>query len=133
MILYNYTSLRQRDTKIYNVGGYNIAGGMSVEFLKIVGPVAFSIIVFGVILGIPFGINFINPFSSNFIPQYTITFIVLGILAGCALWYIPIAGYKLYQYLFAYFKPKHVYVNDFKNTIYTLTNFSIKTFIRNIF
>ena len=30
--LYNYTSLKTEDTKIYDIGGYNIPGGLSLAF-----------------------------------------------------------------------------------------------------
>lgn len=132
MILYNYSSLQKRDTKIYNVGGYNIAGGFSVEFLKVVGPAIIVCLILGGIISIPFGISFLNPFNESFIWQYTVFFLVLGIASGCALWYIQFAGYRLYQYLSAYFKPKKVYINDFKNTEFNLTNIKIKAFVKNI-
>ena len=59
MRLYNYTSLRNREAKIYNVGGYNLAGGMSIEFLKVVGPFAGIGIILGIVLGLPFGFSFL--------------------------------------------------------------------------
>lgn len=133
MILYNYSSLKKRDTKLYNVGGYNIAGGFSVAFLKVVAPVFLIGIVIGVILGLPFGINFFNPFSEHFVWQWTVFWLVIGILVGCGLWYIQFAGYRLYQYLIAYFKPKKVYINDNRNTEFKLTNITIKTFVKSIF
>lgn len=132
MILYNYSSLQKRDTKIYNVGGYNLAGGFSVEFLKVVGPAALIVTLLGAILSIPFGISFFNPFSEKFIWQFTVFFILLGIGIGCGLWYIQFSGYRLYQYLGAYFKPKKVYMNDFRHTEFQLTNFKIKAFVKNI-
>jgi len=132
MILYNYSSLQKRDTKIYNVGGYNIAGGFSVEFLKVTGPVALIIVGVGFLLSLVFGISFFNPFAENFVWQYTVLWLALGIGAGCALWYIQFAGYRLYQYLAAYFKPKKVYMNDFKHTEFKLTNIKIKAFVKNI-
>lgn len=132
MILYNYSSLQKRDTKIYNVGGYNLAGGFSVEFLKVVGPVAVVVFILGGIIALPFGINYINPFGGHFIWQFTCFFLALGIGAGCALWYIQFAGYRLYEYLGAYFKPKKVYMNDFRHTEFVLTNVKIKAFVKNI-
>lgn len=132
MIIYNYSSLQKRDTKIYNVGGYNIAGGFSVDFLTVVGPVFLAVTSVGFLLSIPFGINFLNPFGEHFIFGYTLFFIVLGIAIGCGLWYIPIAGYRLYQYLLAYFKPKKVYMNDFRRTEFNLTDVKIKAFVKNI-
>ena len=132
MILYNYTSLKQRDTKIYNIGGYNLAGGLSVEFLKVVAPVFFIVMIIGWLISIPFGLNFLNPLGAKFVPEYTITFMVIGIGIGCALWYIPITGYRLYQYLGAYFKPKKIYMNDFRHTEFKLTNIHIKAFVKNL-
>lgn len=132
MTLYNYTSLQKRDTKIYNVGGYSIAGGMSVEFLKVVGPVSIIGILIGAIIAAIFGLNFINPLAANFNFKYTLLCIFLSIGSGCALWYVPIAGYRLYQYLGAYFKPKKVYMNDFKHTQFVLTNIKMKTFVKNL-
>lgn len=132
MRLYNYSSLRTRESKLYNVGGYNIAGGMSIEFLKVVGPMALVGIILGCLIAIPFGISFFNPFSDKFIAGYTITWLVIGIGSGCALWYIQFAGYRLYQYLAAYFKPKKVYTNDFRNTQFQLTDIKIKGFVKNL-
>lgn len=132
MIVFNYSSLQKRDTKIYNIGGYNIAGGFSVEFLKVVGPVALAIILVGLIISIPFGIDFINPLSKNFVAGYTVTWLILGIGIGCGLWYIQFSGYRLYQYLVAYFKPKKVYMNDFRHTECKLTDIKFRAFVKNI-
>lgn len=132
MILHNYSSLQKRDTKIYNVGGYNIAGGFSVEFLKVVAPVLIVTIIAGFILSLFLGISFFNPFSDNFKLPYTLITIGIGIALGCALWYIQFAGYRLYEYLGAYLKPKKVYVNDFKHSEYKLNDIKIKSFVKNI-
>lgn len=132
MILYNYSSLQKRENKIYNVGGYNIAGGLSVEFLKVVAPVTLVIILIGFILSLILGISFFNPLNEHFSAKYTLFFIVLGVAVGMGLWKIEFAGYRLYQYLGAYFKPKKIYYGDFKNTEVKLTNYKIKTFIKNI-
>lgn len=132
MILFNYSSLKSRDTKIYSVGGHNIAGGFSVEFLKVVAPVAIVITIIGGILASILGYSFLNPFAENFHGYYTFIVIGLGIGIGCALWYIQFSGYRLYQYLAAYFKPKKVYTNDFKTKEYKLNNFKINSMVRNI-
>lgn len=133
MRIYNYSSLKSRDTKIYSVGGHSIAGGFSVEFLKVVAPVALGVMVIGFILGLVFGISFFNPFAENFHLWYTLIFIGLGIGAGCALWYIQFAGYRLYQYLGAYVKPKKVYYNgDNKATEYKMTNIKVKSIVKSI-
>lgn len=132
MILYNYTSLKQRDTKIYNIGGYNLTGGISVNFLTVVGPAFLATVLIGALIGLPFGVNFINPFSAGFHGKYTFIWCALGIGIGCALWYVQFSGYRLYQYLIAYFKPKAVYHNDFKHTRVKFTNVKIDAFVKNI-
>lgn len=133
MRIYNYTSLQTRDTKIYSVGGVNMAGGMSVEFLKVVAPVFLVVVFIGFLIGLPFGINFFNPFGVNFKASYTIIWLVLGAGIGGGLWKIQFAGFRLYQYLGAYIKPKKVYGNDFKHTVYHLTDVKIDSFVKNIF
>ena len=32
MYLFNYSSLKQRDTKIYDIGGKSISGCLSIDF-----------------------------------------------------------------------------------------------------
>ena len=132
MILYNYSVIKNRESRIYNVGGYNISGGLSVEFIKVVGPCIILGIILGVIIGLPFHFSFFNPFSDNFHLKWTLFWIILGAGIGCGLWYIQFAGYRLYQYLLAYFKPKKVYINDSKNTQFKLTNVKFKGFVKNI-
>ena len=66
MILFNYSGLRNRDSKIYSVGGYNIAGGFSIQFLYVVGPVFLFFILIGWLLSLLFGLSFFNPFADNF-------------------------------------------------------------------
>lgn len=132
MVIFNYTSLKNRETKIYSIGGQNFAGGISIEFLKIVGPVALVFIAIGFALSFVLGFNFYNPLAENFHAWYTLLFLGLGIGIGCGLWYIQFAGYRLYQYLAAYFKPKKVYSNDFKVTEYKFNNIKIKSMVKNI-
>lgn len=133
MILYNYSSLKKRDTKIYDVGGYKMAGGFSVEFLKVTGPVALIIIAIGFVLSLVFGISFFNPFDETFQLWYTLTFLIVGIAVGCGMWYIQFAGYRLYQYLLAYIKPKKVYSNDFRLREYKFSNIKIKGMFKSLF
>ena len=131
---WNYTSLKTTDTKIYGIGGYNIAGGLSIEFLKVVAPVAIGFMVVGGVIGMFFGISFLNPFSQDlkFVWQYTLSWTALGIGIGMVLWHIQFAGYRLYQYLGAYLKPKKCYSNDFKLTEYKLNNVKINAFVKHL-
>ena len=131
--IYNYTSLKQRDTKIYSVGGKDIPGGLSVDFLKIVLPSFIVFVLIGCLLSIPFGISFFNFLDKeHFKVGYTLTFMALGIGIGYGLYNIKFAGYRLYEYLFAYLRPKKVYMNDWKHTEFKLTNITINGFIRHI-
>lgn len=131
MYLYNYSGLKSRDTKIYSIGGYNVAGGFSVQFLTVVGPVFLLALIIGIIISIITGISY-NPLSENFSIALVVLTLIFGIGGGCILWYVQFSGYRLYQYLIAYCKPKKVYTNDFKATEYKHTTISIKTFIKNI-
>lgn len=130
LTLYNYSSLKTRDTKIYNVGGYNISGGMSVDFLKIVAPVAAVFVFVGFLISLVFRIDMFNPFGAHFVWQYTVFWIAIGIGVGCGLYYIQFSGYRLYEYLIAYFKPKHVYKNDFRHSMFKLSNVKLKQLIK---
>ena len=122
MIVYNYTSLKKRETKIYNIGGYNIAGGIGTDFLIVLGPCVLVAIVLGCIISIPFGISF-----------FTLFWLILGISVGLLLWYVQFGGYKLYQYLGAYFRPKKVYQCNWRKTERKMHNYKFKTFIKHIF
>lgn len=131
MYLFNYSSLKQRDTKIYDIGGKSISGGLSIDFLKVTAPVAIAIFIVGALLGIPFGISVI-PLTANFKLWWLVIWLALGIGVGLGLWYIQFAGYRLYQYLIAYLKPKKVYMNDWKTTEFHLTDVSIKAMVKKI-
>ena len=133
MKLFNYSGLKSRDTKIYNIGGYNIAGGFSVNFLTVTGPALLVFIIIGWLLSYVFGLSFFNPFAENFSAVYTLSFIIVGILVGLGLYKIQFAGYRLYQYLGAYFKPKKVYTNDFKLKEKKFTDIKINAFVKKLF
>ena len=132
--LWNFSSLMKRDSKIYSIGGYGIAGGISMNFAKVVVPVAILVIFIGWIISIPFGINMFNPFSGNWNYTYLIIVVLLGAGIGFGLWNIQFSGYRLYQYLLAYIKPKKVYTNSFnmRERQFKLTNIRIKAFVKNI-
>ena len=49
------------------------------------------------------------------------------------MWYIQFAGYRLYQYLLAYIKPKKVYSNDFRLREYKFSNIKIKGMFKSLF
>jgi hypothetical protein len=71
----------------------------------------------------------------NFIgPNWNITWLLVwtlsGVIIGLALWNIQFSGYRLYEYLIAYLKPKKVYSNSIKHRFVTLTNLNIKAVIK---
>ena len=130
--LYNYTSLKTEDTKIYDIGGYSIPGGLSLEFTKVVAPVIVVFVIIGMLVGKLFHIPFFNFLDSNFKLWYTLLWTGGGALIGFGLWHIQFVGYRLYQYILAYIKPKKCYMNDWRHTEVKLTNFKIKTLVRHI-
>ena len=132
MILWNYSGLKSRDTKIYSVGGYNIAGGFSVSFLAVLAPVTIVFLIVGGLLGMLFNISMINPLADNFSLTWLMVWLIPGMLIGYGLYRIQFKGYRLYQYILAYIKPKKVYSNEFKTPEYKFTTISIKTFIKNL-
>lgn len=132
MYLFNYSSLKTRETRIYDIGGSKISGGIGIDFLKLVVPTTGIAIVLGCILGAIFGISFFNVFSPNFKIGWTAFWLILGIGSGCALWYIQFAGYRLYEYLLAYLRPKKVYMNDPRKTEVKFTNIKIKALVKKI-
>lgn len=110
MILYNFSSLKTRDKKVYSIGGTHVSDtGISTSFLKVVGPAAAVILTLSIIICVILKKNFFNPLGPNFSFSYVIITLALGIGIGCALWYIKIEQYRLYEYLFAYLKPKKMY------------------------
>lgn len=132
MFVYNFSRLKQRDQKIYNIGGYNFANGISFNFLMVVAPVAIILILLFFLLSLAFGLNYFNPMAENFSAKYTIITLALSIGAGCALWFIRVSTYRLYEYLLAYIKPKKSYTNDFKLKEYKFTNVKIDSKIKHI-
>lgn len=121
MYIYNYSALKQRDKKVYSVGGTRVSDtGISTTFLKLVVP---SFLVF-TIIGI---------FPAAILSSWKVLlfFAILGIALGFALWYIKIESYRLYQYLFAYLKPKKTYHNlNTRNKEYNLHTHKVKGVIQ---
>ena len=112
MVLYNYTSLKSHDTKIYSVAGTQVSSmGISVAWLKVVGS-GFAVgTLIGILIAVVTRINFYNPVGDHFSLWYIALTSGGGLGIGCALWYIKIETYRLIEYLIAYFKPKKTYHN----------------------
>lgn len=132
MFVYNFSRLKQKDQKIYNIGGYNFANGISFTFLIVVAPVALILMLIFFAFAKVFGLSYFDFTADNFSAKYTIITLALSIGAGCALWFIHVSTYRLYEYLLAYFKPKKSYTNDFKLKEYKFTNVKIDSKIKHI-
>ena len=112
MILYNFSSLRRREKKIYSVAGTQISStGIGVTFLKVVAPCTLITTLLGVIICVIFGKNFFNPLGDYFNGKFAVFSIGSGVGIGLAGWYIRVQTYRLYEYLLAYLKPKKTYHN----------------------
>lgn len=135
MRVFNFSGLRSRDKKIYSFGGAKISStGISTNFLKIVTPVAGVFLLLGIIIQTILGKNFFNPFGPDFSMTYVVIFLGGGIGLGCALWYIKLESYRLYEYLLAYFRPKKTMHNlNTRNKEVTLTKYKAKGIVKSDF
>lgn len=113
MKVWNYTALKQRDKKIYSIGGSKISStGISISWLKIVAPCTLLTTILGVIIAALIGkMGFYRPLSGEFNLTYVLLSVCSGLGLGLALWYVKLESYRLYEYLYAYFRPKKVYHN----------------------
>lgn len=132
--VYNFTQLKRSDQKIYAIGDFKINGGAGVEisYLLIVGPCFIFGVVLSFILSKVFGLtmNFLSPdfniyYWAGMIGGFT------GI--GIALYKVPVAGYRLYEYLFAFMRKKKVYVYDTRRSIYRQSKYTINTNVKHLF
>ena len=133
MVLYNYSSLRKRDKKIYSMGNTKVSStGLSVEFLKVVAPCTIATTVIGIVINAILGTHFFNPFGGHFSLFYVILSIGSGLGLGLAGWYIKLDSYRLYEYLMAYLKPKKTYhnLNYGKDKEYKLYKYTTKGIIQ---
>lgn len=109
--IYNYSRLMKRERRIYNAG-FQISGGVSVNFFKIWLPMSIGVFIIGWFISLIFKINMLNVLGENFNANYLIFWIVLSIGISSALYLFEFAGYKLYEYLYAYLRPKKVITNQ---------------------
>jgi len=133
MTLYNYTSIMQRDTKIYAIGGVGIPGGVSVTHLKVILPVVFLFLFVGSVVAWPLGIRMWN-IMNNWNWQYFCVWLALGLSSGLILWNVQFAGYRLFEYLLAYLRPRKCYTNsaNMNNRTYNHTNIYIDSTVHTV-
>ena len=134
MILYNYSSLRSGDSRIYSVAGTKVSStGISTLWLKVIGAaITFGILV-GILICIVTGRNFFNPLGPYFSLKFICFTIGGGLGLGLLLWYMRIETYRLYEYLIAYIKPKKTYHNmDTRNKEFKLYKIKENGLIKNI-
>ena len=132
MPLWNYSSLRRREKKIYSLAGTQISStGISVSFLKIVAPFAIFTALIGIIICVILQKNLMFPLDKDFNFTFTIISIGSGTGVGLALWYIKVQTYRLYEYLIAYLRPKYTYHNlNTRNIKFDLNNVKEKGLIK---
>ena len=110
--LFNYTTLMTRETKIYSFGGTTISPtGIGVDFLKIAAPTTILGLVIGILIISITGKNYYDPFGGNFNIYFVIATLGGGFGIGWGLWNIRVQSYRLFEYLYAYIKPKYYYTN----------------------
>ena len=135
MFLYSYSSIAKREKKIYSVGGTKISStGVSVTFMKVMGPVVALFLFTGEVIAMLLGKHYYNIFDNDFSIRYLLFWLISGITIGGSLWYIKIETYRLYEYLLAYFKPKKIYtcLNISRNNI-KLYKIKIKDIVKSCF
>lgn len=132
MKMNNYTSVKNREQRLYELGGKKFSSGISISMLQFVVPVSVGIIIIGAIIAKFMGIAFFNPFNPNFKVGYTLFWLALSIGTALALYNIPVTGYRLYEYLLAYLRPKKVYTSDFRLTQKKFFVYKIKAFVKSI-
>lgn len=132
MPLFNYSSLRRRDKKIYSVAGTQVSStGLSVTFLKVVAPCALATTFLGVLICLVTGIPFMVPMKDGFNAYFTLFAIGSGTGVGLAGWYIRVQTYRLYEYMIAYLKPKKTYHNlNTRNIVHHLHTCKIDAIIK---
>lgn len=133
---YNYTKLMKREKRIYNAG-FEIPGGISYTVFKVCVPIFLVIVLIGWFISLFFNINMFNPLEDNFNLTYTLIIFVIGIGIAGSLYWIEFGGYRLYEYLIAYMRPKKVITNQessdgkhIRNKVRNLTNIKYKTIVR---
>lgn len=133
-IIWNYSSLKSREQRIYSFGDTPLNGGagISVNTLLIVVPFTLATTILGAIVG-----GFLNksyiPWASNFSLFHTIFWIGSGIAIALLLYKVRFSGYRLYEYLLGYLRKKRVYTNDMRMSRVQHTNLKIDTFVKHIF
>lgn len=108
---YNYSSVKQRDRRLYSVSGTKISDtGLSFGLLKIMGVTVGIMNIIGIAICMIAGKNLYNPFHGNKIdPTFVMVIEGLGIGMACALWFIKVQNYRLVEFLGALIKPKYTY------------------------
>ena len=131
--VYNYSALKQRETKIYNFAGYSSSSGVSVDLLKVVAPALLVGVGISYLFGtFILGLSYFNPLNPDFSAGYTLTTLIISLLIGLGLWYIPIGGYRCYEYLRAVLKKKKVYRATFKPSVVRFNDIKIHAIVKTL-
>ena len=131
--VYNLTQLKQKEQKIYSIGDQRLNGssGVSISTLVVVTPFAVVSTLMGWLVSFITNTSY-WPFAENFSVYHLLFWPALGIGIGWVLYKKEFSGYKLYEYLLAYLRKKHVYNNDKKKTKKSFLNIKINAFIKHL-
>lgn len=129
MPIFNYSNLFNRDTKLYTS-----TGTFSVSFLIVTLPMLLLSLFAFFILSLILNINMFNFLAAKWNWRYLLWSIILGGGSGLGLYYIKFSGYRLYEYLLAYLRPKKVYNNrtDKRKRLFNFDNRNVDTIIEEI-
>lgn len=129
--LYNYTRIMTREQQMY-VRGKELSLSMSTGFVKILLATTIPTTAIGYFIAGALDKSLFNPLLSNWSPGLLIASVGIGLLLGTALWKIMIGGYRLIEYLRAYFRPKKSYTNSHLrgDMVFRLTNIHIDSIVK---
>lgn len=131
MQAYNFSRLDFREKRVYSIGDVNLSStGLATKMLIIIGTLEGISIVLNCMVAALINNWYFNPFQGTDLNIWPLVFI-LGIPAGLGamLWFVKIDKYRLYEFLWLYFRPKHTYALDGTKTCYS--KISINAFLEN--
>lgn len=132
---YNYTEIKTRDAKLYEISGSTISTtGVSIEYIKIliVTFIVFNLV--GIAICILGGKNYYNPIVTT--PSLNLKLGFLIVMVGgplgvsLALKYIKIQNYTLLEFLISYLKKKEEI--DIKMNKIKCMRYKQKGFVENV-
>lgn len=96
-MLYNYTSVKKMETKLYNIGGYSIPGGISIQFMIIfvINEILFNVI--GICISKAANIPYINISTGEY--TFGMIFVIFPIFISLFESFYKIQQYSFFEYI----------------------------------